>query len=299
MINAVLKEEKVTQADEEARRRAEQARQVGLFRYRIVSEVTGTQLSARQRGQRVRELAATGHDGPGGGKVAISEQTIRRWVRWWRAGGFEALVPAPARVSPRTPAEVLALAVALKRENPERTAVQITRILRAQAGWAPSDRTVQRHFVRMELDRELQGKPQVFGRFEASRCNEMWTGDALHGPVITGRKTYLFAFLDDRSRAVMAARFGFSEDTVRLAAALRPALAARGVPDRIVSTTAAHSSTRGCCARAPAWASSSCTLRLAARKDEARSSGSSALSVTSSSSRSPTGKPRRSPAWKN
>ena len=46
---------------------------------------------------------------------------------------------------------------------------------------------------------------------------------ALHGSVICGRKTYLFAFIDDRSRAVMAARFGFSEDAVRLAAALRPA----------------------------------------------------------------------------
>ena len=92
---------------------------------------------------------------------------------------------------------------------------------------------MQRHFTRLELDRELEGKPQVFGRFEASRCNEIWTGDALHGPVITGRKTYLFAFLDDRSRAVMAARFGFSEDTVRLAAALRPALASRGVPQHV------------------------------------------------------------------
>ena len=29
----------------------------------------------------------------------------------------------------------------------------------------------------------------------------------------------------------MAARFGFAEDTIRLAAALRPALAARGVPE--------------------------------------------------------------------
>jgi putative transposase len=73
----------------------------------------------------------------------------------------------------------------------------------------------------------------VFGRFEADRCNELWTGDALHGPVVAGRKTYLFAFLDDRSRAVMAARFGFHEDTVRLAAALRPALAARGVPESV------------------------------------------------------------------
>ena len=31
-----MKEEKVTQADEETRRRAERARQVGLFRYRLV-----------------------------------------------------------------------------------------------------------------------------------------------------------------------------------------------------------------------------------------------------------------------
>jgi putative transposase len=71
----------------------------------------------------------------------------------------------------------------------------------------------------------------VFGRFEAARPNEIWTGDALHGPAIAGRKTYLFAFIDDHSRAVMAARFGFSEDTVRLAAALRPALASRGIPE--------------------------------------------------------------------
>ena len=61
----------------------------------------------------------------------------------------------------------------------------------------------------------------------------MWTGDALHGPRIAGRKTYLFAFIDDHSRAVMAARWGYFEDTVRLAAALRPALAARGVPESI------------------------------------------------------------------
>jgi putative transposase len=53
----------------------------------------------------------------------------------------------------------------------------------------------------------------------------------LHAIRVDGRKTYLFAFIDDHSRAVMAARFGFAEDTIRLAAALRPALAARGVPE--------------------------------------------------------------------
>ena len=36
--------------------------------------------------------------------------------------------------------------------------------------------------------------------------------------------------MDDHSRLAVGYRFGFAEDTVRLAAALQPALAARGVP---------------------------------------------------------------------
>jgi putative transposase len=48
--------------------------------------------------------------------------------------------------------------------------------------------------------------------------------------VIAGRKTYLFAFIDDHSRALVGYRWGLSEDTVRLEAAFRNALAARGVP---------------------------------------------------------------------
>ena len=163
----------------------------------------------------------------------MSYQSISRWKRDYLAGGFEALVPAPRQASPRTPVEVLELAAALKRENPERTAAQVQRILRAQSGWAPSDRTLQRLFTRLELNRPPAdpGQQQVFGRFEATRPNELWTGDALHGPQVGGRKTYLFCFIDDHSRAVMGARWAFHEDVVRLAAALRPALASRGVPE--------------------------------------------------------------------
>jgi putative transposase len=127
---------------------------------------------------------------------------------------------------------VLDVAVALKRENPQRTAAQVVRILRTQLGWAPSESTVQRLFRRRELVAPPD-TPSVFGRFEASVPNELWTGDALHGPAIAGRKTYLFAFLDDHSRVVTGHRWGLAEDTVRLAAALRPALAVRGVPESI------------------------------------------------------------------
>src|SRR5256714_2133932 len=181
----------------------------------------------------VRALAAREHDGPFGEKVRVARNTIDRWCRWWRTGGFAALVPKPARVPPRTPAEVLDLAAGVKKENLGRPATQVARILRAQSGWSPSERTLQRHFERLELHAPAPSPVEVFGRFEAARPNEIWTGDALHGPLIAGRKTYLFAFLDDHSRAVMAARFGFAEDTVRLAAALRPALGSRGVPEHV------------------------------------------------------------------
>jgi putative transposase len=224
----------MTAADDEQARRAGRARDVALFRYSLIREAADPGLSTRQRGRLVRELAARPHAGPFGEPVTVSRPSLDRWIRAWRAGGFDALMPPARQVTLRTPAEVLELAAALKRENPARTAAQVARILRTSAGWSPAERTLQRHFVRLELTSRPDGSPPVvFGRFEAARPNEMWTGDALHGPVIGGRKTYLFAFIDDHSRLITGHRFGHAEDTVRLAAALRPALASRGVPERI------------------------------------------------------------------
>jgi putative transposase len=224
----------MTAAGDEQTGRAERARAVALFRYSLIREAADPALSTRQRGRLVRGLAAREHAGPFGVPVRVSRASLDRWIRAWRSGGFDALAPPARQVTLRTPAEVLELAAALKRENPARTAAQVARVLRASAGWSPAERTLQRHFVRLELTTRPDGSPPpVFGRFEAARPNEMWTGDALHGPVIGGRKKYLFAFIDDHSRLITGHRFGHAEDTIRLAAALRPALASRGVPERI------------------------------------------------------------------
>jgi putative transposase len=219
---------------EEERKRAARAEQVALFRYQLIREAADPALSTRQRGRVVREIVSGPHEGPFGEPVTVSRSTADRWIRAWREGGFPALVPPARQVMLRTDAVVLQMAAGLKRENPARTAAQVRRVLQKACGWSPSVRTLQRHFERLELRARPDGSPPVvFGRFECAAPNEMWTGDALHGPAVAGRKAYLFCFLDDHSRAVMAARWGYFEDTVRLAAALRPALAARGVPDRI------------------------------------------------------------------
>uniref|UniRef100_UPI002F90C856 DDE-type integrase/transposase/recombinase n=1 Tax=Kitasatospora indigofera TaxID=67307 RepID=UPI002F90C856 len=220
--------------DEEERRRAERAHQVALFRYQLIREAADAALSPAQRGAMVRAIAARTHNDPFGKPVKVARGTLDRWLRSWREGGFDALLPPTRQVTPRTPEEVLELAAALKRENPSRSTAQVVRILQQHLGWGPSYRTVHRHFQRLELLTRPDGTaPAAFGRFEADRPNELWVGDALHGPRIAGRKAYLFAFVDDNSRAVVGHRWGGAEDSVRLAAALRPAPAARGVPEGV------------------------------------------------------------------
>ena len=106
--------------------------------------------------------------------------------------------------------------------------------------------------------------------------------------MVGGHKAYLFAFIDDHSRALPGYRWGHSEDTVRLEAALRHGLGARGIPRSIYvdngSAFVAAPLLRACAVLGhPPRA-------LHARdgpKAEARSNGSSARCATSSSSRSP------------
>ena len=215
----------VSTFDEDAVKRRQRAQQVALFRYQLICPALEPGLSTKQRGKVVRGIAGRSHDGPFGGQVRYSRDTLDRWIRRYRAGGFDALSPSIRQAGTRIDAQVFELAAALKRENPGRTAAQVMRILRASTGWAPSESTLLRHFHRLELMGPAAGQAVVFGRFEADAPNERWVGDALHGPKVAGRKTYLFAFLDDHSRLAVGYRFGFAEDTVRLAAALQPALA--------------------------------------------------------------------------
>jgi putative transposase len=211
----------------------ERRQAVGLFRYSLIRPLADPELSARERGALVRSLVELDHLGPDGRRVVISAPSVRRWLRAWRAGGFEALVPAVRSQPTRTPAEILDAAVVSKREAPRRTAAQVSRALAEAGVGVVSARTLQRHFARLGLNRSPDGSPaKVFGRFEAGDFGELWTGDGLHGPVVGGRRAVLCAFVDDWSRSVPGWRWGSAEDTVRLEAALRRGLEVHGVPDR-------------------------------------------------------------------
>jgi putative transposase len=206
---------------------------IALFRYSLIREAADPALGTRERGVLVRALAERDHLGPAGERVRVSRNTLDRWIRAWRVGGFEALLPDPRVGRPRVDLDMLELAVTLKREQPRRAATQIARIITERHGSSPHERTLQRHFRRVGLDRELaaeRGGLRAFGRFQAEAPNQLWTADALHGPAVAGRKAYLFAAIDDHSRCLVGYRWAHAEDTLRLEAALRAGFAARGLP---------------------------------------------------------------------
>ena len=211
----------------------DRAQEIGLFRWRMVGEAADVSLSARERGALVRALAAREHLGPDGRWVRVSRNTLDRWIRAYREGGFEALVPAPRRMPNQTPERLLELAVALRREQPARTAAQIHRIIVEAEGGSPSARTIQRHLKAAGLAWKGGPVSRALGRFEAELRNELWTGDALHGPMIDGHRAILFCFIDDHSRLLVGYRWAAREDVLNASRALRAGIAARGVPKAV------------------------------------------------------------------
>ena len=161
--------------------------------------------------------------------MQVSRKTIDRWIRAWHKGGFEALLPGDRKCEPVTRGERAGDGGGAEAgEHGAHRGAGAADHGGAQAGDAPSERTLQRHFAREDLTTPRGAR--VFGRFEAGAPNVLWVADVLHGPLIGGKKTYLFAFLDDHSRFITGHRWGWSEDSLHLAAAFKRAVAARGLP---------------------------------------------------------------------
>jgi len=214
--------------------------EVGLFRYALIRDAADLSLSKAERGRLIGAIAQREHVGPDGQVLRVSVTTLRRWIRAYRHGGFEALVPVPREVEPRSSPELLELAFAIKRERMDRTAAQVREVMLASAAGQPVPglRTLQTHLARHGLTARGDGRSsgKVYGRFEASVRNELWTGDGLHGPKLAGtaRRAVLLAFIDDHSRLLVGWRWATGEDVFGLEAALRPGLMSRGVPDQIL-----------------------------------------------------------------
>ena len=80
--------------DQDAVKRRQRAQQVALHRYQLICPALEPGLSPKQRGKVVRGIPGRQHAGPFGSRVSYSRETLDRWIRRYRAGGFDALSPS-------------------------------------------------------------------------------------------------------------------------------------------------------------------------------------------------------------
>ena len=69
----------------------ETRKQIALFRYKLISPVLAE--PARIQNAYFREQTLKPHDVPHGGPRLMKVSTLKRWLRCYRQGGFEALKP--------------------------------------------------------------------------------------------------------------------------------------------------------------------------------------------------------------
>lgn len=216
---------------------------VALFRFSVISEAVSDRLTPPERGAIVRALAARTWSTPEGVDRSFSRASIDRWVLAYRRGGLAGLRPAPRcdRGRARSQARWLEEAARMRRTLPARSSAQIVDAIARAHGVRLSERTVRAYLARSGLSRSALGATgaQAFGRFEASRSNEIWIGDVVHGPFVPhprvagSRRAKLFVLVDDHSRLLVHGRWMAEENTRAGQDVLRSAIARRGMPETL------------------------------------------------------------------
>jgi len=217
---------------------------LALFRYGLIAEFI--QLPAGSRGlyARLRDKARAEYTIPGSTRTRVAPETLRHWLKDYRRGGFDALLPkgradrGRSRALPQAVADAL---VGLKDEQPELSIPQLIRAVQ-QSGAAPQalalpPSTVHRLLSRAGLMHKASAEviAQDRRRFAFAHAGQMWMSDVMHGPSVAvpgrgRRKCYLIAFLDDATRVVPYCAFALSENTQAFLPVFKQALLRRGIP---------------------------------------------------------------------
>lgn len=218
------------------------AEAIGLLRHQIISPVlmeTGPAQMAY-----FRQVAEKDFDVPGRGPKRFTAQTMKGWLYRYRKKGFMGIVPktrSDAGKFRQLSSENRVRIKELRQENLDRSCVKFydlclkKRIL----GEPPVGIETVRRFLKIEglyKKREAQARK----RFEMNYFGELWTCDFMHGPQVLEqpdvrrrRKAILMAIIDDHSRMIVGARFGFFENTRLIEHVFKDAILAHGLPDRL------------------------------------------------------------------
>lgn len=220
---------------------------VALFRYGLIADLIHLPPGSPGISAQLQAKAEQDYTIPGSRRTRVAAETLRDWLKRYRRGGFDALLPKPRadRGQPRRlPDAVAETLIALKEQHPRLSVRLLIRRAR-NSGAVPADlplpvSTVYRLFQREGLMVKKTDQPTGVDRrrFAFRHAGELWMSDVMHGITVGDgphprRKTYLIAFLDDATRVIPYAAFALAENTAAFLPVFKQALIRRGIPERL------------------------------------------------------------------
>jgi putative transposase len=218
---------------------------VALFRYGIISDFVNLPSGTKGLYAQIKKKAEQDYVIPGSRRTRVAEETIRSWLKKYRVGGFDALLPKERKdkgQARRLPLEVADVLLAVKEENPELTVPLVIKTAR-ESGKISNDirlpeSTIYKLLARNGLTKKKTSPDKDHRRFSYQYAGDLWMSDVMHGPAIKTdggrkRKTYLIAFIDDATRVIPYAAFAHSENTASFMEVFKQAILRRGIPQRL------------------------------------------------------------------
>lgn len=214
--------------------------EIALFRYGLIASLIHEPVASGRLEAQLRLIAARSYLIPYSKRTRVSLASVRRYLKSFQKGGFEALKPrerSDAGVPRAFDQTVLDRAVALREAQPDRTTPMIAEHLK-QDGIRVNPHTLTTYLRKLgKTRRQLDTDPKVRRRFERAHSNSLWQGDTLQGPWLPDpdrpnlkRRAHLCAFIDDHSRFVVYGEWFFDEQLPRLERVLKVAILRRGLP---------------------------------------------------------------------
>jgi len=235
-------------SQEPPRHEDERAMMLALFRYGVIAPIVEVdRLAPGQTREIIRAITEQTHFLPGKGPISVKERTFYQWLARYRQGGLHALLPRIRKDQGKgrvVDEQLLARAILLRRENPQRRTSMLLDILQREGSFVgktlPHRSTLERHLARMGMSRRqmhlLGTKRTIKMQFE--NFGDLWVGDYHHGPVILGPNgkpitAKLGAFIDHCTRYPVADRYYLAEDIATLRDCLFRALLTWGPPRKV------------------------------------------------------------------
>jgi transposase InsO family protein len=234
--------------DTQATETDERRREIALFRYGVIADLVHLEPHHRGLYALLAKKAEADYTIPGSLRRHVAPETMRGWLRVYRRGGFDALVPrvrADHGSTRSIPPHVVDLLCQLKDDVPDLSVPALIKTARESHADVVThevvlpESTVHRLLARRGLMKKRPDEPTSKDRrrFEHESAGDLWMSDVMYGPKIREaarqRQTYLIAFIDDATRVVPFAAFTFSEGTISFLAVFEQAVRRRGIPKRL------------------------------------------------------------------